>query len=459
MKYSLTNLIDKIGKHDTSMYEKYIPLFISEARKGLNWDEWNPDVFEQYFEKAANAVAYLGQGVMRPAQKETVKRRWTELAPHLKAIAESQDVPLWNEYKVIREIVKSCTGANMQVATNRMLAGLQPKLLSTEVDLVKINELFDYLQDYTDAPIPQYNKDCWEEAGYALTKLLHAAAPDRTPADIEYLPWKLLEFFREKSAELPSYWLTSWNEKDFRLHDYLKKYDQIDWNNKNNNRFKVGDIVFLYSSHPERRIRYKMKVLMAEVPVDERIDDSEYAVTPTEPSEIPPVRLKFIDSVDTQLLDYNALKENGVKGFIRSPRRLSGDILSYINAVWFGLNLKQDYGELEKPDEIYEGAKKTVVVNRYERNSEARIQCIKKHGCRCSVCGMDFEKTYGELGKGFIHVHHIVPLSEIGKEYRLNPIEDLVPVCPNCHQMLHRGIDGKVLTTEQLKEIIRKAKG
>jgi len=84
----------------------------------------NPDVFEQYFEKAANAVAYLGQGVMRPAQKEAVKRRWMELAPHLKAIAESQDVPLWNEYKVIREIVKSSTGANMQVATNRMLAGL-----------------------------------------------------------------------------------------------------------------------------------------------------------------------------------------------------------------------------------------------------------------------------------------------------------------------------------------------
>ena len=94
---------------------------------------------------------------------------------------------------------------------------------------------------------------------------------------------------------------------------------------------------------------------MAEVPVDERIDDSEYAVTPTEPSEIPPVRLKLIDSVDTQLLDYNALKGNGVKGFIRSPRRLSGEILSYINAVWFGLNLKQDYGELEKPDEFFEG--------------------------------------------------------------------------------------------------------
>ena len=76
----------------------------------------------------------------------------------------------------------------------------------------------------------------------------------------------------------------------------------------------------------------------------------------------------------------------------------------------------------------------------------------------CSVCGTDFHKMYGELGKGFIHVHHIVPISMIGKEYKLDPIKDLVPVCPNCHAMLHRGEDGKVLTIEELKKIIETIK-
>jgi len=54
------------------------------------------------------------------------------------------------------------------------------------------------------------------------------------------------------------------------------------------------------------------------------------------------------------------------------------------------------------------------------------------------VCNFDFEKNYGEVGKNFIHVHHLKPLHEITEKYELNPINDLRPVCPNCHAMLHR---------------------
>jgi 5-methylcytosine-specific restriction protein A len=45
---------------------------------------------------------------------------------------------------------------------------------------------------------------------------------------------------------------------------------------------------------------------------------------------------------------------------------------------------------------------------------------------------------YGEIGKNFIHVHHVKPLSEIDEQYKINPIKDLRPVCPNCHAMLHK---------------------
>ena len=86
-----------------------------------------------------------------------------------------------------------------------------------------------------------------------------------------------------------------------------------------------------------------------------------------------------------------------------------------------------------------EGAKKEVTINAYERSSAARAACIAHYGLSCVVCGFDFEEIYGDLGRGFIHVHHIVPISSIGVDYEVNPIEDLRPVCPNCHEMLHRG--------------------
>jgi 5-methylcytosine-specific restriction protein A len=82
-----------------------------------------------------------------------------------------------------------------------------------------------------------------------------------------------------------------------------------------------------------------------------------------------------------------------------------------------------------------EGAKKQITVNAYERSPAARAICIQHYGLNCSVCGFNFEETYGEIGIGFIHVHHLKPLSEIGKDYKLNPITDLRPVCPNRNEL------------------------
>lgn len=88
--------------------------------------------------------------------------------------------------------------------------------------------------------------------------------------------------------------------------------------------------------------------------------------------------------------------------------------------------------------DLYEGSIYQVKVNAYERSTKARQQCIAYYGINCSVCNFDFNQVYGELGQDFIHVHHVVPLSEIGKEYKVDPIKDLCPVCPNCHAMIHR---------------------
>ena len=84
-----------------------------------------------------------------------------------------------------------------------------------------------------------------------------------------------------------------------------------------------------------------------------------------------------------------------------------------------------------------EGKSKDITQTRYERNPEARKRCIKHHGSSCKVCKFNFEYHYGEVGQGFIHVHHINQISDIGEEYEVDPIKDLIPVCPNCHAMIH----------------------
>ena len=86
--------------------------------------------------------------------------------------------------------------------------------------------------------------------------------------------------------------------------------------------------------------------------------------------------------------------------------------------------------ELEKPESLFEGVKKTITVNSYERNPLARAKCIEHYGTQCVVCNFDFGKKYGEIGQGFIHVHHLNQLSNIKQGYEVNPIEDLRPVCP-----------------------------
>ena len=110
--------------------------------------------------------------------------------------------------------------------------------------------------------------------------------------------------------------------------------------------------------------------------------------------------------------------------------------------------------EIPTPSRYLEGATRQIAVNAYERNSFARKLCIEHHGCRCAACGFDFEATYGEMGLGFIHVHHLKPLSEVRKEYEVNPISDLIPVCPNCHAMIHCGKE--MMNVEALKGLIRK---
>lgn len=94
--------------------------------------------------------------------------------------------------------------------------------------------------------------------------------------------------------------------------------------------------------------------------------------------------------------------------------------------------------EIAEGETYREGTVTQRYINAYERNPAARKQCIEHYGCNCLVCGFDFHEVYGEIGRSFIHVHHLLELSKIKKRYVVDPITDLRPVCPNCHAMIHQ---------------------
>lgn len=113
--------------------------------------------------------------------------------------------------------------------------------------------------------------------------------------------------------------------------------------------------------------------------------------------------------------------------------------------------------EIDFPlDNLREGAAKQITINAFERNQEARRKCLMHHGYHCAVCQFLFEQQFGEIGRNYIHVHHLVPISDIQVEYKIDPQKDLRPVCPNCHAMLHRKTPP--YSIEELQEI-RAAQG
>ncbi len=94
--------------------------------------------------------------------------------------------------------------------------------------------------------------------------------------------------------------------------------------------------------------------------------------------------------------------------------------------------------EIPSSQQYLEGAVRSITVNAYERDPGARAACLAHFGLSCKACKFNFQDTYGQLGAGYIHVHHIVPLADIGQEYEVDPVTDLIPLCANCHAMIHR---------------------
>lgn len=104
-------------------------------------------------------------------------------------------------------------------------------------------------------------------------------------------------------------------------------------------------------------------------------------------------------------------------------------------------------------EEYEEGSLLDCHGSKYERSRKARKECLEYYGYTCRVCGFDFEKQYGDIGRNFIEVHHRTEISSYsGERHKVDHINDLIPVCSNCHSMLHR--TKPALSIEALQDII-----
>lgn len=133
-------------------------------------------------------------------------------------------------------------------------------------------------------------------------------------------------------------------------------------------------------------------------------------------------------------IPWNHLQGSGV--------RVSDDAERRLHKEWDQHLARIAYPHRGGPEEVVsgtypEGAVSRVTVNRYERDPRARSACLDHHGYDCQICGFNFEKVYGAAGRAVITVHHVRELSTLGPDYELDPIQDLIPVCDNCHRMLH----------------------
>ena len=272
-------------------------------------------------------------------------------------------------------------------------------------------------------------------------------------------------------------WLVTVNYDEFDLEKAFDALPEIYWKNSATTEGKglqINDIVYVYVTQPISKVMYQFKVIGHADPSEYPLAQKAFWKDRTQLNSIKGyVVFEKLKKVDKATLSFDYFVQNKlisdapIQGRRTDRDKAPNDsiriFLAHIVNEFNNETIATDYpdeADLENKS-FPEGAKQTVQVNRYERNPEARAKCLEIHGIRCEICKMSFAETYGTFAKDFIHVHHITPLHQISENYEVNPETDLMPVCPNCHAMLHRQENGIPITVERLKllyEVSRSSK-
>ena len=144
-----------------------------------------------------------------------------------------------------------------------------------------------------------------------------------------------------------------------------------------------------------------------------------------------------------------------------------GEIAQALQDQGFSEDERKDAYEQDYGDILVEEGRVSYRNQRIRQRSRlltemARKKFLDHHGkLRCAGCGFDFEEQYDGRGKGYIEIHHLKPIHEhdIEGEEQIaeKALEKLVPLCSNCHRMVHRERDN-LLSIEELRVLIQQNK-
>ena len=253
-------------------------------------------------------------------------------------------------------------------------------------------------------------------------------------------------------------WLISAKRSRYDHASAFAKFGFIDW--RQNINYQVGDIVYIYYGKPTKKVMYKCVVEKCNMSHEERVNDKSFWVDPIDFENrylYKHARLRLIEQTDSDYLTLGCLqKEKLIKNAPQKVQKVSMELENYFNKYFNDFYTQGVFNDVNTDIQYHEGHVINVKVNRYERSSIARMKCVEYHGAKCCICGIDFGERYGELGDGFIHVHHLKPLHTIGNDYIVDYKNDLVPVCPNCHAMIHRIKNGESMSVDELRSVLIK---
>ncbi len=246
-----------------------------------------------------------------------------------------------------------------------------------------------------------------------------------------------------------------WNWTDLVLTAHRVREEGsavVQWSCGNTRKIEAGDRVFLLRQGVEPR-----GIVASGTVIEPPYEDVHWDESAPKPALYVDVELDALLDPDSEdVLPRELLNEPPFSAMHWNAQSSGTTIPAHVAAA-----LTEAWGELldgtpaepaTRQSKLQEGAAYTVTLIGYERNRQARQGCIDHYGTSCFACGLDFGEKYGPAGDGYIHVHHLSPLSDLGGTHEVDPIEDLRPVCPNCHAVIHRR--SPPYTMEEMREML-----
>lgn len=149
-------------------------------------------------------------------------------------------------------------------------------------------------------------------------------------------------------------------------------------------------------------------------------------------------------------LDVNKTSERRSRPTFNKDKHAEEKKKPYVKSVRTLIKNQRD----AKP--LSEGERKQRTYDAIERNGTARKICLNHYGYVCQACGLDFQKRFGSEFANIIDVHHLNPISKSSGSRMVDPLKDLIPLCPNCHRMIHKGTN-EPLTLDELKQVLNQS--